>query len=45
MDRLYLFSEKYRHKFLQVLQEQRDIKEHGEELNYDILSKMDYLQT
>lgn len=42
---LYLFSEKYRHKFLpQVLQEQRDIiKEHGEELNYDILSKMDYL--
>ena len=42
---LYLFSEKYRSKFLpQVLQEQREImKEHGEELNYEILSKMDFL--
>ena len=42
---LYLFSEKYRSKFLpQILEEQREIiKEHGEELNYDILSKMDFL--
>ena len=42
---LYLFSEKYRHKFLpDILEEQRKIvAEHGEELNYEILSKMDFL--
>ena len=42
---LYLFSDKYRHKFLpQILKEQKQIiAEHGEELNYEILSKMDFL--
>jgi sterol 14-demethylase len=42
---LYLFSKKYRDSFLpNILEEQRQIvKEHGEELDYEILSKMDYL--
>ena len=42
---LYLFSEKYRGKFLDdVLEEQRRVvREHGSDLNYDVLSKMDNL--